>query len=242
MRSAAEYLALSSPAIPTMLEWLASSLDWILHFDRHLNDILAAMGSSFTILLWLIIFAETGLVVAPFLPGDSLLFAVGAIAAQTDSPLRIEWLVPLLILAAIVGDAVNYAIGKWVGPKIFHRDTGWLLNKEHLLKAEAFYQKHGAKAIVLARFLPILRTFAPFVAGIGRMPYRRFWIYNVFGGVLWVTLFLVGGYLFGNVPVIKRNFHIVILAILVLSVLPLAWEWWATCRTDRQKDASGNNP
>ncbi len=139
-------------------------------------------------------------------------------------------MLPLLIVAAVLGDAVNYAIGKWMGPQIFRKDTGWLLNKSHLLRAQHFYEKHGGKAIILARFLPIVRTFAPFVAGIGRMQYRRFWMYNVVGGILWVSLFLIGGYLFGNVPIVKKNFPIVIVAIIFLSVLPIAFEWWKAYR------------
>jgi membrane-associated protein len=198
---------------------------WILHLDEHLGQLVSEMGIWFYGIVAAIIFSETGLVIAPFLPGDSLLFAVGALAAQQPDDLQIGILVPLLIFAAVLGDAVNYAIGKWVGPQVFRKDTGWLMNKSHLLRAQAFYERYGAKAIVLARFLPILRTFAPFVAGIGGMQYRRFWIYNVVGGVLWVSLFLVGGYVFGGHPWVKGNFHVVILAIVFISVLPVAYEW-----------------
>ncbi|MCC6509754.1 MAG: DedA family protein [Pirellulaceae bacterium] len=206
-------------------------LDWILHMDEHLGELITQMGGWFYALLVAIIFSETGLVIAPFLPGDSLLFAVGAFAAKPEYNLSISWLLPLLIAAAIVGDAVNYAIGKWVGPQIFRRDTGWLLNKHHLLRAQAFYDKHGGKAIVLARFLPILRTFAPFVAGIGGMQYRRFWFYNVIGAIAWVSLFLIGGYVFGNQEIVKKNFHIVILGIIFVSAVPIAWEWWQARKT-----------
>ncbi|MDX1925638.1 MAG: DedA family protein [Pirellulaceae bacterium] len=208
-------------------------IDWILHLDKHLAEFAAQLGPWFYGLLFAIIFGETGLVIAPFLPGDSLLFAVGALAAAQPDSLSMAVLLPLLIVAAIIGDAVNYAIGKWVGPQIFRRDTGWLLNKKHLLRAQAFYDKHGAKAIVLARFLPILRTFAPFVAGIGGMQYRRFWVYNVVGGVLWVGLFLIGGYAFGTRPFVKDNFHIVILAIIGISVLPIAYEWFKAVRESK---------
>ncbi|MGN6135402.1 MAG: DedA family protein [Aureliella sp.] len=208
-------------------------IEWIVHMDEHLGHFIAQMGGWFYALLALVIFCETGLVVTPFLPGDSLLFAVGALAASQSDDLSIAWLVPLLITAAVLGDAVNYSIGKWVGPQIFRRDTGWLLNKEHLLRAQRFYERYGAKAIVLARFLPILRTFAPFVAGIGGMQYRRFWIYNVVGGVAWVSLFLLGGYWFGNYPLVKRNFHFVIIAIIFISVLPIAWEWLRALRQRR---------
>lgn len=208
-------------------------IDWILHLDKHLAEFAEQLGPWFYGLLFAIIFGETGLVIAPFLPGDSLLFAVGALAAAQPDSLSMAVLLPLLIVAAIIGDAVNYAIGKWVGPQIFRRDTGWLLNKNHLLRAQAFYDKHGAKAIVLARFLPILRTFAPFVAGIGGMQYRRFWLYNVLGGVLWVGLFLIGGYAFGTRPFVKDNFHIVILAIIGISVLPIAYEWFKAVRESK---------
>lgn len=208
-------------------------IEWIIHLDEHLGHFIAWMGGWFYVLLIAIIFSETGLVIAPFLPGDSLLFAVGALAATQPEDLNIYLLYPMLILSAIAGDAVNYSIGKWVGPQIFRRDTGWLMNKQHLYRAQAFYKKHGPKAIVLSRFLPILRTFAPFVAGIGGMEYRRFWVYNVIGGVAWVSLFLLGGYAFGNQPFIKRNFHVVIVVIILLSALPVAWEWWKERRQQR---------
>lgn len=208
-------------------------IDWILHLDEHLAQFAQMLGGWFYCLLFAIIFGETGLVIAPFLPGDSLLFAVGALSASQPDALSIYVLVPLLIVAAIIGDAVNYAIGKWVGPQVFRKDTGWLLNKNHLLRAQAFYDKHGGKAIVLARFLPILRTFAPFVAGIGGMEYRRFWFYNVVGGVAWVSLFLIGGYAFGTHPFVKGNFHIVIIGIILISTLPIAYEWLRTYRAKK---------
>jgi membrane-associated protein len=208
--------------------------EWILHLDEHLGELVSLLGPWFYAILFLIIFCETGLVIAPFLPGDSLLFAVGALAAAQPDDLSLQVLLPLLLVAAVVGDAVNYSIGKWVGPQIFRRDTGWLLNKQHLLRAQAFYDKHGGKAIVLARFLPILRTFAPFVAGIGGMQYRRFWLYNVSGGAVWISLFLVGGYAFGTHPLVKRNFHVVIVAIIVISVLPIFYEWYKAVREKRQ--------
>lgn len=215
-------------------------IEWVVHMDEHLGQLVSQMGIWFYALVLAIIFSETGLVVAPFLPGDSLLFAVGALAAAQPDDLNILLLLPLLIAAAIAGDAVNYSIGKWVGPQIFRCDTGWLLNKQHLLRAQEFYDRHGGKAIVLARFLPILRTFAPFVAGIGGMQYSRFWLYNVLGGVTWVGIFLLGGYSFGNHPVIKENFHFVILAILVISVMPIVWEWFKTYRQNRMPPAQNN--
>ncbi len=201
-------------------------LDWLLHLDKHLETVINYLGPWFYALVTAIIFSETGLVIAPFLPGDSLLFAVGAFAAKPEFNLNIWYFLPLLIAAAILGDAVNYWIGKWVGPAIFRKDTGWLMNKQHLLRAQAFYEKYGGKAIVLARFLPILRTFAPFVAGIGGMQYKRFWFYNVIGGVAWVSLFLLGGYAFGELEIVKKYFHLVIVAIIFISVLPVAYEWW----------------
>ncbi len=205
-------------------------IDWILHLDEHLAQFANELGPWFYGLLFAIIFGETGLVIAPFLPGDSLLFAVGALAANQPNSVSIAVLLPLLIVAAVIGDAFNYAIGRWVGPQIFRKDTGWLLNKKHLLRAQAFYEKHGAKAIVLARFLPILRTFAPFVAGIGGMQYRRFWLYNVIGGIAWVSLFLIGGYVFGTSEFVKDRFPLVIIAIVFISALPIAYEWFKAYR------------
>ncbi len=213
---------LPNAKVPSM----TSLIQWILHLDEHLGQLIADMGVWFYALVAAIIFGETGLVIAPFLPGDSLLFAVGALAARQPEDLNIAILLPLLIFSAIVGDAVNYSIGKWVGPQVFRKDTGWLLNKQHLIRAQLFYERYGAKAIVLSRFLPILRTFAPFVAGIGGMQYRKFWIYNVVGGILWVSIFLIGGYLFGGHPWVKKNFHVVIVAIIVISVVPIIYEWY----------------
>jgi membrane-associated protein len=170
--------------------------------------------------LFLIIFAETGLVVTPFLPGDSLLFAVGAVAAHADSPIKLWLTAVLLIGAAVVGDAVNYAIGYRAGPHVFTREDSWLLNKKHLRQAHEFYEKYGALTIILARFVPIVRTFAPFVAGIGKMTYARFAVYNIAGGIAWILTFLVGGWLFGAQRVVQKNFKLVVVAIIVISVLP----------------------
>ncbi len=208
------------------MDFLKELLSWILHLDQHLGELVGWMGVWFYGLVFGVVFAETGLVITPFLPGDSLLFAIGALAGAQPEHLNIWILLPLLCVAAILGDAVNYAIGKYVGPKVFRRDAGWLLNKEHLLRAQSFYERYGSKAIVLARFLPILRTFAPFVAGIGKMQYRKFWIYNCLGGIAWVTIFLMGGYFFSNVEWVKDNFFVVILAIVLLSVLPILYEWY----------------
>jgi len=207
------------------MDWLKWLIDVMLHLDRYLNQWAGMMGGWLYALLFAVIFAETGLVVTPFLPGDSLLFAVGALAATEGSPINV-WLVGILMtVAAILGDAVNYSIGKYVGPKVFSRESSRLLNKEHLLRARKFYERHGGKTIILARFLPIIRTFAPFVAGIGAMSYSLFAAYNVIGGVAWVWSFLLLGYWFGNREIVKKNFTLVILAIIVISVIPVAVEF-----------------
>lgn len=202
------------------MELIQHAIDIFLHLDTHLNDLATALGPWLYILLFAIIFAETGLVVTPFLPGDSLLFAIGALAALDGSPIHVGLAVILLGIAAVLGDAANYAIGYRVGPKVFTSETSWLLNKEHLERTQRFYEKYGGKTIILARFMPIVRTFAPFVAGIGKMTYGHFAAYNVVGGAIWVTAFTLAGYFFGNVPVVKRNFHFVIVAIIIISVMP----------------------
>ena len=189
----------------------------ILHLDTHLADVIRQYGVWTYAIMFLIVFCETGLVVTPFLPGDSLLFVAGAFAAAGS--LQLTALLLLLGIAAIVGDSVNYAIGRAIGKKVFRHDARFL-NHRHLERTQAFYRKHGAKMIVLARFIPILRTFAPFVAGVGEMPYETFIIYNVVGGTIWVFLFTLLGYGFGNIPAVKDHFSIVILGIIVLSLLP----------------------
>lgn len=201
---------------------MASPIDFILHIDQHLGGIIQDYGVLTYAILFLIIFLETGLVVTPFLPGDSLLFAAGAFAA-IDS-LNAWLLLALLSAAAIIGDTVNYALGHYVGPRVFQQRRAWILHPEYLERTHRFYEQHGAKTIVLARFIPIIRTFAPFVAGIGRMSYARFLAYNVFGGILWVALFVLGGYYFGNLPIVKANFSLIILAIIVITLLPLLYE------------------
>jgi membrane-associated protein len=195
-------------------------IDIFLHLDRYLDGWVATMGTSLYAVLFLVVFCETGLVVTPFLPGDSLLFAVGAVCARDDSPLSLPIMIVLLFIAAVAGDAVNYAIGKKLGPAAFKSESSRLLNKKHLLRTQAFYEKHGGKTIIIARFMPIIRTFAPFVAGIGQMKYRRFFAYNVVGAFLWVVSFSVLGYRFGQTPAVKKNFTYVIAGIIVLSVLP----------------------
>jgi len=207
------------------MEWISQAIDIFLHLDQHLVAGAALLGPWLYVVLFLIIFCETGLVVTPFLPGDSLLFAIGALISLPDSPLGLFETLILLCVAGVLGDAVNYSIGYRVGPRVFVTDS-WLLNRAHLLKAQRFYERHGGKTIFLARFMPIIRTFAPFVAGIGRMAYSRFAMFNISGGVAWVSLFVVGGYLFGEVPVVKRNFHIVIIAIVILSILPPVIEYF----------------
>ena len=192
-------------------------VDLFLHLDKHLNTIIGQFGIYTYILLFIVIFCETGLVVTPFLPGDSLLFAAGTFASIGS--LHIWWLYGILLFAAILGDTVNYWIGHFVGPKVFHTKSR-LLKKEYLDRTHKFYEKHGGKTIILARFIPIIRTFAPFVAGIGKMSYGHFISYNIVGGFLWVTLFTFGGYFFGNLPIIKNNFHYAILVIIFLSILP----------------------
>lgn len=195
------------------------------HLDTHLNQWAGMLGPWLYGLLFVILFCETGLVVTPVLPGDSLLFAVGALASLDGSPIRLPLLLGLLSAAAVIGDAVNYSIGYRVGPRVFTSEESWFLNKRNLLRTREFYEKYGGKTIVLARFMPFIRTFAPFVAGIGQMGYGRFATFNVTGGIAWVCSFILGGYFFGNVPAVKRNFHLVIVAIVVLSVLPPIFEF-----------------
>ncbi len=198
-----------------MIEFLA---DFILNIDKHLDLLLRQYGFWIYLIIFIIVFCETGLVVTPFLPGDSLLFALGAIAASGLIDIGITYAV--ISSAAILGNIVNYQIGYAVGPKIFFKENVRFFNKEYLIRTRLFYERHGGKTVVFARFLPIFRTFAPFVAGIGRMNYKRFTLYNLIGCVAWVTTFLVGGYYFGNIPFIKQNFTLVIIAIIVISLMP----------------------
>ena len=197
-------------------------IDVFLHLDMYLDTVLQQYGVWLYFILFVVVFLETGVVVTPFLPGDSLLFAAGALCARGD--LAVTWLFLLLFVAAVLGDTVNYSIGHLVGPRAFH-GRNRLFKQEHLDRTHQFYERHGGKTIVLARFVPIIRTFAPFVAGIGRMSYGRFVTYNVLGGLLWTALFVFGGYYFGNHPLVKRNFTLVILAIIVISILPLVVEF-----------------
>lgn len=207
------------------MEILTQFIDIMLHLDVHLNQMAMYFGPWLYVIMFLVIFCETGLVVTPFLPGDSLLFALGAMTALENSVLNLPVLAVVLIVAGILGDAVNYAIGRYLGPRVFSSEYSRFFNKNHLLKTQAFYEKHGGKTIILARFMPIVRTFAPFVAGMGRMNYSRFAVYNIVGAFVWVLIFLIAGHFFGNIPAVKRNFHIVILAIIVISFLPVAIEF-----------------
>lgn len=204
------------------MEFLQTLIDLFVHLDEHLSNIILQFGGWTYLILFLVIFAETGFVVTPFLPGDSLLFAIGAFAANGSLDLWTS--VFLLLAAAILGDTVNYSIGHYIGPRVFS-DNVRFLKREHLEKTRAFYEKHGGKTIILARFIPIIRTFAPFVAGVGVMNYRRFISFNVIGAVIWVPLFTLTGYFFGNLPFVKKNFEYVILAIIFLSVLPAVYEY-----------------
>ncbi len=216
------------------MDLIKLTIDFILHAENHLVWFIQNYGVWVYALLFAIVFCETGLVVTPFLPGDSLLFAVGALCAQK----LIQWeiVMPLLLAAAILGDSVNYAIGKWIGPKVFHYESNRFFKREHLMKAHAFYEKYGGRAIILARFVPIVRTFAPFVAGVGTMHYPKFFLYNVTGAILWVGLFVGGGFFFGNLPFVQKNMKLVILGIIVVSVLPIVWEMakaWLEKRKER---------
>lgn len=203
-------------------------VDFILHLDVHLTELVTTYGVLTYGFLFLIIFAETGFVITPFLPGDSLLFAAGAIAALGS--LNVWLIVGVLITAAVIGDTVNYWIGHFFGRKIVDHPKITFINQEHIDKTEQFYKKHGAKTIILARFVPIVRTFAPFVAGVGTMHYETFLLYNFVGGVMWVSIFVLAGYFFGNMPFIKHNFHYAIFAIVGLSLVPMIYEYYQNKR------------
>ena len=211
------------------MDALKPFLDLFLNLDEKLHEILLAWGPWTYVLLFAIILCETGLVIMPFLPGDSLLFAAGAMAALDPDSINIVVLLIVLAIAAVLGDTMNYSIGRAVGPRAF-RINAWFLKHEHLVKTQEFYDRHGGKTIVLARFVPIIRTFAPFVAGVGRMNYGQFLWFNVLGGFLWVVLCTLAGYFFGNVPIVKENFELVVVGIVLMSVLPVAYELWATRR------------
>lgn len=199
------------------MEWLSLAIDFALHLDKYLNVLIESFGIWTYLILFFVIFMETGFVVTPFLPGDSLLFAAGALAATTVLDEKLLFI--FLAAAAVLGDTANYWIGHYVGPKVFTSGSRWL-KQEYLERTHAFYEKHGGKTIFLARFIPIIRTFAPFVAGIGKMRYSYFLTYNVVGGVVWTALFIFGGYFFGNLPFVRNNFSVVIIAIILISISP----------------------
>jgi len=205
------------------MELVSKIVDFVLHLDAHLSALIQHYGLWTYIILFVVIFCETGLVVTPFLPGDSLIFAAGTFAARGD--LNILGLFLILSAAAVLGDTANYWIGKIMGPKIFQKENSRIFKKSYLDRTHKFYEKYGAETIIIARFVPIVRTFAPFVAGIGRMSYGKFLSYNVIGGVGWVALFTFGGYFFGNIPFVRKNFSLVILAIILISLLPAAVEF-----------------
>jgi membrane-associated protein len=210
------------------VEMFSGFLDLILHLDQHLRELVQAHGAWVYGVLFLIVFLETGVVVTPFLPGDSLLFVAGTIAAAGD--LNVHTLVILLIVAAVAGDSLNFSIGRYLGARLFRHDDSMFFKRVHVDRAHAFFERHGGKAIIIARFVPIIRTYVPFVAGIGVMDYRRFLAFNVAGGVLWVTLLTYAGYFFGNLPVVKNNLTAVILGIIVISVIPAIVEYFRAKR------------
>jgi len=221
-----------------MIEIIGHLADFILHIDIHLKDLCTDYGTWVYLILFIIVFCETGLVVTPLLPGDSLLFATGSMAAIGALDVRLAIL--LISMAAILGDTVNYSIGHFLGPKVFHDDHGRFLNKEYLRRTHAFYKKHGGKTIIIARFLPIIRTFAPFVAGIGSMTYPRFLFFNIFGGILWVLVFILAGYWFGSLPIIKENFSMVIMALVLIPGIPALVEF-IRMQMDRKKLSNSQN-
>ncbi|AWM33631.1 DedA family protein [Hymenobacter nivis] len=206
------------------MEILKHLFDLLLHLDKTLVNVVHDYGSLTYLILFLIIFTETGIIVFPFLPGDSLLFAAGALAARPETGLSVWVIIPLLITAAFAGDNVNYAVGDYLGPRVFQQDFRFLRRK-YLEQTQAFYAKHGGKTIIMARFVPIVRTFAPFVAGVGTMTYRHFASYSIVGAVLWVVLLTLAGYLFGNIEMVKKNFELIVLGIIALSVLPPLWSF-----------------
>ena len=221
------------------MDIIINFIDFFIHLDRYLPIIIDSFGIWVYVIVFLVIFCETGLVVTPMLPGDSLLFALGALAALGS--LNIEALLILLSIAAISGDTINYTIGHFIGPKVFSYEDSRFFKKEYLRKTHEFYEKHGGKTIIIARFLPIIRTFAPFVAGVGAMSYSRFIVYNVVGGIAWICAFLLGGYFFGNIPYVKSNFTIVIVALVIIPALPVFIGYFRQRRLANQKKTTNLN-
>ncbi len=219
------------------MESLRELLDVVLHLDRHLNEWAGWMGSWLYVRLFAIVFCETGLIVTPFLPGDSLLFAVGALCSVEGATTSLPLAMAVLFVAAVLGDAVNYAVGRYLGPAVFTSENSRIFNPKHIQRTHEFYEKYGGKTIFLARFVPIVRTFAPFVAGIGQMSYRHFALWNVTGALVWITTLTMAGYLFGQIPIIKHNFESVILAIIVLSMMPMLIEWVRARRSAARESA-----
>jgi membrane-associated protein len=219
------------------MEFLSHAVDFVLHVDKHLLELVAKYGTWTYGILFAIVFMETGLVVTPFLPGDSLLFAAGALAGA--GALEIAVLVPLLIAAAVIGDNVNYLIGRNVGPRVFTTEHNRFFKREHLSRTHEFYERHGGKMLVLARFVPIVRTFAPFVAGIGRMSYPRFLAFSVAGGTLWVAGFSLLGYFFGSLPVVQENFSVAVVVVIYISLVPMVVEVWKARRARSRAAARG---
>ncbi|WP_422824288.1 DedA family protein [Xenorhabdus siamensis] len=215
-------------------------VDFILHIDAYLAELVADYGYWVYGILFLIVFCETGLVVTPFLPGDSLLFVAGALSALDSNDLNVHIMVALIIIAAIIGDAINYTIGRIFGEKLFNNPDSKIFRRSYLDKTHQFYEKHGGKAIILARFVPIIRTFAPFVAGMGKMSYRHFAAYNVIGAFVWVLLFTYAGYLFGDMPVVQKNLKLLIVAIIFISILPGVIEIWRHRRAASKKVVDNN--
>lgn len=220
------------------MDFLAQLVDLVLHVDKHLVQLTDTYGVLMYAILFAIVFLETGVVVTPFLPGDSLLFAAGAIAAVPGSALNVHLLFLLLWVAAVAGDSLNYAIGNRLGPRVF-REEWRFLSRKHLLRTQAFYEKHGGKTIFLARFVPIVRTFAPFVAGIGRMSYPRFLAFSVAGGTLWVAGFALLGYFFGGLPIVKENFSVAVVVVIFTSLVPMVVEVWKARRERSRARARG---
>lgn len=206
------------------MEMILKFFDILLHLDKYINVVIQDYGQWTYLILFLIVFCETGLVVTPFLPGDSLLFVAGTFAALGS--LNLTWLLVLLTAAAILGDTINYWIGNYIGPRVFQMEDSRIFKKEYLDRTHQFYEKYGPITIVIGRFVPIIRTFAPFLAGVGSMTYGKFLFYNVAGGVLWIALFTLGGYFFGNLPIVKKNFTLVIFAIIIISVMPTVIEYF----------------
>lgn len=217
------------------MEYIHFIIDFVLHIDVHLAELVATYGIWIYAILFVIIFCETGLVVTPFLPGDSLLFVAGALAALPVNGLNIHILVLLMIVAAILGDTSNYLIGHFFGRKLFSKPDSRIFKQSYLDKTHRFFEKHGGKTILLARFVPIVRTFAPFVAGMGRMHYTHFMIFNFTGAILWVLLFSYTGYFFGTIPVVQKNMSLLMIAIIIVSLLPMLIEWWRTKRAARKQ-------